>query len=175
MKISLGHRMIRMAAVSAFLSCLMFISPGCHIYSFTGANTSAKSVTIDFFQSKAQNAPVKASQLFTEALKTKFTSEGNLKLVNNDGELKFSGYISSYTVQSKAPQSGETSALVQLTLTVHVDFINRLDEKDKWSQDFSRFALYESSQNLSSIEDAKLNEINTQLVEDIFNKALVKW
>jgi hypothetical protein len=58
---------------------------------------------------------------------------------------------------------------------VHVDYVNALDEKDKWSQDFTRFAQYESSQSLTSVEEAKIREINTQIVDDIFNKALVKW
>lgn len=158
------------------LSGLIYLTnTACGIYSFTGASTNAKTISIQLFSSKAQNAPIKASQLFTEALKSKFTNEGNLKLVNNDGDLQFSGYIASYTLQSKAPQAGQTSGLVQITLVVHVDFINKLDDKDKWNLEFSRYAVYDATQNLSSIEDAKLSEINNQLVEDIFNKALVKW
>ncbi len=155
--------------------CIIPILNSCGIYSFTGASTNAKTISIQLFTSKAQNAPIKASQLFTEALKTKFTTEGNLKLLNTDGDLQFSGYISSYSLQSKAPQAGQTSGLVQITLSVHVDFMNKLDEKDKWNLDFSRYAVYDATQNLSTIEDAKLTEINNQLVEDIFNKALVKW
>jgi Lipopolysaccharide-assembly len=170
--------MSRLKSIFALAVTLLFImvmSTACHVYSFTGASTSAKTITIEYFNSKAQNAPVKASQLFTESLKTKFVNEGNLKQVNADGELRISGYISNYTLTSKSPQAGETSAQVQMTLTVHVDYVNSLDEKDHWSQDFSRYAFYESTANLSAIEDAKLGEINTQLVEDIFNKALVKW
>lgn len=157
--------------------CLLsvWICNSCGVYSFTGASTNAKTIAIDFFPSKAPNAPIKAAQLFTEALKTKFSTEGNLKLVNNNGELKFTGYISNYTVASRAPVAGEQSGIVQITMTVHVDFVNSLDEKDKWSQDFSRFAQYESSQSLTSIEEAKIREINVQLIDDIFNKALVKW
>ncbi len=162
----------------AFISLLIMIvavGTSCGVYSFTGATTNAKTIAIDYFPSKASNAPVKAAQLFTDALKNKFSTEGNLKLVNNNGELKFTGYISNYTVASRAPVAGQQSGIVQITMTVHVDFVNTLDEKDKWSQEFTRFAQYESSQSLTSVEEAKLREINTQLIDDIFNKALVKW
>ena len=147
----------------------------CGVYSFTGASTAAKTISIGFFTNKAQNAPIKASTQFTEALKQKFTTEGNLKLVDNNGELKINGYISNYTVQPKAAIAGATSGLVEIAMTVTVEYTNTLDPKDKWTQDFKKFAHYESSQSLSAVEDAKLKEINTQLVEDIFNKALVKW
>ena len=157
------------------LLVIIIISNSCGVYSFTGASTNAKTISIDYFPSKASNAPVKAAQLFTDALKNKFATEGNLKIVNNNGELKFSGYIANYTVASRAPVAGQQSGIVQITMTVHVDFINNLDEKDKWSQEFTRFAQYESSQSLTAVEDAKIREINTQLIDDIFNKALVKW
>lgn len=160
----------------AISGCIvLLLASACGIYSFTGASTSAKTISIDYFPSKAANAPVKAAQLFTEALKNKFTTEGNLKLVNNNGELRFNGYISNYTVASRAPVAGEQSGIIQITMTVKVEYANSLDEKDKWSQEFTRFAQYESSQSLTSVEEAKIREINTQLVEDIFNKALVKW
>ena len=161
------------------LFCLMLaiasITSSCGVYSFTGANTSAKTISIGFFTNKAANAPIKASTQFTEALKQKFTTEGNLKLVDNNAELKITGYISNYTVQPKAAIAGETSGLVEIAMTVTVEYVNTLDPKDKWTQEFRKYAQYESSQSLSAVEDAKLKEINTQLVEDIFNKALVKW
>ncbi len=157
-----------------FLMMTIFTN-SCGVYSFTGANTSAKTISIGIFSNKAPNAPMKASTLFTEAIKQKFTTEGNLKLVDNAGELKISGYISNYTVKPKAAVAGETSALVEITITIQVDYVNTLDPKDKWSQEFKKYAQYESSQSLSAVEDTKLKELNTQLVEDIFNKALVKW
>lgn len=171
----LMNKVVSYLSILVLLLVVLSISSSCGVYSFTGATTNAKTVTIDYFPSKAPNAPVKAAQLFTDALKNKFTTEGNLKSVNSGGELKFTGYISNYTVASRAPVAGEQSGIVQITMTVRVDFENTLDEKDKWSQEFTRYAQYESSQTLTAIEESKIREINTQLVDDIFNKALVKW
>lgn len=166
---------IKLSAIFVLLLGIILLGNSCGVYTFTGASTNAKTITVDFFPSKASNAPVAVSQLFTDAMKNKFTSEGNLKLTNSNGDLRMSGYIVSYSAAPRAPIAGEQTGIVQINMTVHVDYVNRLDEKDKWSQDFTRFAQYESSQSLTLIEESKIREINTQLVDDIFNKALVKW
>ena len=49
------------------------------------------------------------------------------------------------------------------------------DEKKNFEQSFTRYADYTSDQNISSIEDQLTREINEQLVQDIFNKALNNW
>jgi hypothetical protein len=39
----------------------------------------------------------------------------------------------------------------------------------------ARYRDYESSQNISDIESALIEEITNELAEDIFNKAFVNW
>lgn len=102
-------------------------------------------------------------------------TEANLKQVASEGDLQFSGAITGYTYTSDAPVAGATSGLNKLTITVQVKFINAKDEKDTWEQNFSRYAQYSSSDDISSVEDRLINEINTQLVDDVFKQALVKW
>ena len=102
-------------------------------------------------------------------------TEANLKQVASDGDLQFSGAITGYTFTSDAPVANATSGLNKLTINVQVKFVNSKDEKDKWEQNFSRYAQYSSSEDLATVEDRLIGEINTQLVDDIFQKALVKW
>lgn len=149
----------------------------CKVYSFTGASIPADihTVSVDLFQNRASNGPVTLSQAFTDKLKFKMQTEANLKQVANEGDLQFSGAITGYTYTSDAPVAGATSGLNKLTITVQVKFINSKDEKDTWEQNFSRYAQYSSSDDISSVEDRLINEINTQLVDDIFKQALVKW
>ena len=151
--------------------------PSCKVYSFTGASVSADihSFSTELFQNRANNGPASLSQVFTDKLKLKFQTEGNLRQVVNDGDLQFKGAITGYSFTSDAPVAGASSGLNKLTITVQVDFINTKSEKDKWSESFSRYSQYSSSANLSSVEDQLVNDINTQLVDDIFQKALVKW
>jgi hypothetical protein len=54
-------------------------------------------------------------------------------------------------------------------------FTNKLDETKDFEQTFTRFADFPSSQNLSSVEADLIKEINLQLSQDIFNKALINW
>ncbi len=153
-----------------------FIS-GCKVYSFTGASIPAdiKSFSVELFQNQANNGPASLAQQFTDKLKLKFQTEANLRMVSTEGDLQLHGTITGYTYTSEAPIAGATSGLNKLTITVNVDYTNTKDEKDKWTQSFSRYAQFSSSEDISSVEDKLINEINTQLVDDIFQKALVKW
>ena len=49
------------------------------------------------------------------------------------------------------------------------------DNSKNFDQQFSRYTDYDSSQNLADIEADLIEEITTELVEDIFNKAVVNW
>ncbi len=156
--------------------CLVVV--GCKVnYSFTGASIpeDVKTVSVKTFQSYAPLANANLSQTFTEALKDKFLSQTNLDLVAQDGDLRFEGSITGYSVTSVAIQGNETAALNRLTITVKVKFTNTKDDKLDYESSFSRYTDYESSQNLASIEDGLIAEINDQLTQDIFNKAVSNW
>ena len=159
-----------------FALCSLFFD-SCKVYSFTGANIPADvhTVSVEMFQNRASNGPASLSQSFTDKLKFKMQTEANLRQVASEGDLQFSGSISGYTFTSDAPVANATSGLNKLTITVQVRFVNAHDEKDKWDQTFSRYAQYSASDDISSVEDRLIGEINTQLVDDIFQKALVKW
>lgn len=161
-----------------FLCFVLFTTfQGCKVYSFTGANipSDIHTFSVELFQNRASNGPASLSQLFTDKLKFKMQTEGNLKQVANDGDLQFSGAITGYTFTSDAPVAGATSALNKLTITVQVHYVNTKNEKDNWVENFPRFAQYSAGENVSVVEERLINEINTQLVDDIFQKALVKW
>lgn len=157
----------------------LFAFAGCKVnYSFTGGNidyTKIKTVSIAYF---ANNAPIiqpTLSQSFTEALKDKFNSQTKLQLVNKGGDLSLEGSIIGYSTQPVAIQGNETAALNRLTITVNVKFTNKLDDKQNFDQNFSRYEDYQSKLSLSSVEETLIKDINDALVEDIFNKAVVNW
>lgn len=149
----------------------------CKVYSFSGASVPADihSFSVELFQNRANNGPASLPQSFTDKLKLKFQTEANLKQASFDGDLQFKGAITGYAITSDAAVANTTSALLRLTITVQVDFLNTKDEKDKWSQNFSRFVQVPSNEDISTVEDRLIDEINKQLVDDIFQKALVKW
>lgn len=155
----------------------VFFLTGCRIYSFTGASISpeVKTVSIDNFQNRASIVQPSLSQVFTEKIKEKFISQTNLSQVSSNGDLQFEGFISDYNTQPTAIQGNEQAALNRLTVTVKVKFVNTKDEKQGFESTFSRFTDYDSRKNLASIEIELINEVCNQLVDDIFNKAVINW
>jgi len=146
-------------------------------YSFTGASISpnVKTISIDNFPNKAPLVVPTLSRSFTDALQNYFTSQTNLVLVERNGDLHISGTITGYSVQPQAISGNEQAQLNRLTITVNVEFTNKTDEKQNFESSFSRYIDYPSSQDLISVQGGLIDQINEQLVEDIFNKAVVNW
>lgn len=156
--------------------CIFFAA--CRVsYSLNGASIppEAKTVSVTFFQNNASLSPPTLSQSFTEALRTKLTSQSRLSLISRDGDLAFEGAITGYTTTPVAVQSTDQAAKNRLTITVNVKYTCKFDEKKNFEQSFSRFADYASDQNLTTVEGSLIEEINSQLTQDIFNKALNNW
>ena len=150
---------------------------GCKVYSFTGASISPdiKTVSIAHFPNQATTVQPSLSSVFTEKLKDKFVSQTNLAQVEAGGDLQFEGHITDYNAQPTAIQGNEQAALNRLTITVTVRFTNTKDEKQSFESSFSRFTDYDSGSNLATIEQELINEISNQLVDDIFNRAVINW
>jgi hypothetical protein len=144
--------------------------------SFTGGSTgAAKSVSIKTFTNNATIVQPTLAQAFTEAMKDLFVSQTRLSLLPADGDLQFEGYISAYNVAPVAVTGNQTAALNRLTITVQVKFENKLDDTKNFEQSFSRFADWQSSVPLNAVESDLIKDINSQLVQDIFNKAVINW
>lgn len=160
-----------------FLLALQTLLAGCKVYSFTGASLPAdiKNFSAELFQNQANNGPASLPQVFTDRLKLKFQTEANLRMVPAEGDLQFRGAIVGYNYTSEAPVAGATSGLNKLTITVRVEFVNTKDDKDTWTENFSRYAQFSSNEDIATVENQLIEEINRQLVDDIFQKALVKW
>lgn len=159
------------------LGCLLLSISGCKVYSFTGASIPADihTFSVELFDNRANNGPASLPQTITDAIKQKFQTEANLKQVSSDGDLQFRGAITGFVYTSEAPVAGTTSGLNKLTITVRVEFVNTKNEKDKWTETFSRYSQFSSSINSFSIENSLITDIDGQLMDDIFQKALVKW
>ena len=146
-------------------------------YSFSGASVSpdVKTVSIQTFKNSSTLAPPTLSQSLTEAVKDIFTSQTNLGIVSTSGDLNFDGEITNYLTSPVAIQSNDQAALNRLTISASVKFTNAKDEKKNFETTFSRYADYSSTQSLSAVQESLIAEINKQLVQDIFNKAMINW
>lgn len=145
-------------------------------YSFTGGDVGeAKTISIQRFDNVAPLVNPKLSQQFTETLQQVMVRQTPLSLVRADGDLDFSGAITGYEVRSEAPGANDQVAQSRLTVTVRVEYVNQLDDKKNFEQTFSIYRNFPASSDLSSVEDALVDEIVQELCEKIFNRSLVNW
>lgn len=165
--------------VCGLVILFLLFQSSCRVnYSFTGASISpnVKTLTIRYFPNNASNVIPTLSTAFTDALKDYFTTQSNLTLTDHGGDLTVEGAITGYDPASPvAIQGNETAAMNRMTITVNVKFTNRTNEKQNFESSFTRYKDYPSAQPLPSIQDQIIKEINDQLVQDIFNKAVVNW
>ena len=165
------------AKIAVFALTLAFICHGCGVYSFSGASipAEAKTVSVAYFPNHAQLVNPLLSNNLTNALRDAMTNQTTLDVVETGGDLAFEGEITDYRTMPVAITSGQTAAMNRLTITVNVRFSNSIDETKDFESSFSRYEDYPSDQDLSSVQESLTSAIVEQLVEDIFNKALVNW
>jgi hypothetical protein len=146
-------------------------------YTTSGASIPAEASTfsVSYFQNNAQLAQPALSQKITDAIIDKISSQTRLKLTNGIGDLHFEGEIVGYDTRPEAIQANETAAMNRLTITINVRFQNSIDPTKDFETRFSRFQTYSSSESLANVENNLIDLINTELVEDVFNRALVNW
>ena len=175
----MNSKMVNMRKILLiFLTVLTALMPtGCGIYSFTGASIppEAKSFSVQQFPNNALLVEPLLSDQFSNALRNRFMSQTNLRMVTVNGDLEFEGEIVEYVTSPTAIQADQTAALNRLTITVNVRFSNKYDESKNFESKFSHYVDYPSDQDLNSIKDGLMTEIIDVLVDNIFNKAVVNW
>jgi hypothetical protein len=152
----------------------LFAGVSCRISLNAGDAGNAKTISVAFFNNNASLVQPTLSQSFTEDLRNFFQTQSRLSLVPKSGDLQIQGSITDYRV-SPVGISNNAAASNRLTIVVKVSFTNKLDPEKDFEQSFSRFADFPASQNLSTVEQDLIKEINQQLAQDIFNKALINW
>lgn len=164
--------------VATLLATIMSTMSGCTVkYSFSGASIplEAKTVTIPYFPNNAPMVAPTLSSTLTDALQDKFARQTRLQLVDSGGDLAFEGEITNYTSTPAAITSAETAAMNRLTITVKVKFTNIYEPQNNYNKSFSAFTEYDANRLLQDVQDSLIEEIVTQLVQDIFNAAVANW
>ncbi len=136
-----------------------------------------KTFSVKTLENDAPNTPISYAALLSEKLKDGVQNNTRLLLnpVVGKGEISIEGKISSYTIIPVAIQEGDNSAKNRLTISVQFTiFITELEE-DKMTLTSTRFIDYDSDTDLASQEATLLDEISTQIVQDVINKLLSNW
>ncbi len=163
-----------------FLSfCVAFVVTACKVsYSFTGGTLSpeVKTFSVQFFPNRAPLVNPNLSNQFTEALKEKFRGQTTLdEIVDGEGHLNFDGEITGYRTQALDVTANDISATNRLTVTIKVRFVNEIEPDNDFDKSFTAFRDFDSTSQLSDVEEGLVEEILEDIVDDIYNAAVVNW
>ena len=173
-------RSLKFVALSLILTSLSSLS-GCGVYSFSGASTAAKNITIEPLFNNTDLAPANLAQTFTNKLKDYYQRNSSLKVVPENGELQVDGAITEYRINPIAPVSSGTqtidaAALTRLTITVKLNYVDGLEPKNNFKdKSFTFYADFPNSENLTNVQESLEKKIFDQLLMDIFNATVANW
>lgn len=162
---------------TVLLVLLVITLGGCRIhYGLSGGDVGdARTVSVELIEARAPMATPVSAQVLTETLRDLLLAQTPLKLRSEDGDVEYSGALIGYDVQPVNIQANETAALNRLTMTVNIVYRNTLDPKKNAEFTVSRFADYDSTKDLVTVEEQLAREIGKQLAQDIFDRTLGNW
>ncbi len=168
-----------------FIALMALIFTGfssCGVYTFTGTNTNAQTISVLNFYNDTGMGPANLSQEFTERLRDYYQRNTSLAIVESGGELVVEGSIVGYNTMPVAPiasgndQQADVAGSTRLTIRVQVDFTNTLNEEEDFSRSFSFYDDFDSrTSNLTAEEDQLIDTIFEQIIFDVFNATVANW
>ena len=158
------------------------ISISCGIYSFTGSSipVGVETFQVDYFENTAGGKPGSTVEPgldrdFTIALQDLIVNQTSLNLVNEGGDIVYSGEIVEYSVTPMAATAEIKAAQNRLTMAVMVSYENVRNEEDNIEKRFSFYYDFPGNLQVYDIRDSALEEIFERITQDIFNETLAKW
>lgn len=163
-------------------SIIAIIFTACSVsVSLSGGSVSPDSKTFSVyeFENIARIVNPSVAPDFTEKLKEHMEQNTNLDLVGDDGDLHFEGKIVGYnskpvaiTTNNDTPQAAQS----RFTLTIEITFKNKQTPKNDFKQKFSFFKDFSADLTLDdAVTEDFIEEVYDNILEDIYNKAIVNW
>ena len=162
------------------VSSLILVS--CGIYSFTGSSipVGVETFQVNYFDNTAGGKPGSTIEPgldrdFTIALQDLIVNQTSLNLVNEGGDIIYSGEIVEYSVTPMAATAEIKAAQNRLTMAVMVKYENVSNEDDNLEKRFSFYYDFPGNLQVYDIKDSALEEIFERITQDILNETLAKW
>ena len=155
-----------------------FLLGSCYSFKDVSIPPEVKTFRLNYIENKAPlgNTNPQLSPRLTDRLTQKINNQTRLTQVRGDGEAHYEidAKITDYRVTT-AGISNQQAAINRLSITVHISFINRLDEKANFEADISRNFDFDASLSLDQVQAQKADEIVRNLVDEIFNRIFSNW
>ncbi len=156
----------------------MLVLSACSIrFNFTGGQVpdNLETLFVDNFSNEAEIVVPYLAQLVSEQLQDRFLNQSKLSLTSGAADVELSGSVVRYTVLPTSISGENRAEQNRMTIGVKVAFTNNVNPNESWEQNFSAFVDFDASEDLSSVERDKIEEILEQITQDIFSKSLGKW
>ena len=167
----------RLYKVLAMMLTLLLM--GCDIsYKFNGASINydiIKTITISNFPNRAVYQWGPMESMFNNALSDKYVNQTKLQQVSRGGDLLLSGEITAYDQVNKSISSDGYSSMMQLKMTVKVNFENTKNHSEDFERQFSASREFDASQQLNDVQEELVTQIIDEIVEQIFNATVANW
>ena len=159
------------------LSFSYFLTACTVSYKFNGASidyTKTKTIQIDNFPIRSAYVWAPMQAIFQNKLTDLYASQTKLRQVKKNGDLQLSGEITGFDQYNKAMSAEGYSSQVQLKMTVNIRFTNS-KTNENWEKQFSATTQYDSSQQLTAVQETLVTEMIKDLCDQIFNATVADW
>ena len=133
-----------------------------------------KTVKVNFFENRARYINPLLAPRLTDRLRQKIVNQTRLSQTNNEADYDVSGTITDYSVNTSGISNQQASSN-NLNVTVHLIFVNRLDNKANFEADITRNFPFNASLSLQQAESQLSDEIIANLTDEIFNRIFSNW
>ncbi|HLO81085.1 MAG TPA: LPS assembly lipoprotein LptE [Chitinophagaceae bacterium] len=133
-----------------------------------------KTVKVNYITNEARYVNPQLSPKLTDKLRQKIVNQTRLSQTNSEAHYEISGKITDYSV-STSGISNQQSASNNLNVSVHIIFVNRLDNTKNFEADITRNFPFSASLSLTQAEQQLANDIINNLSDEIFNRIFSNW
>lgn len=158
---------------------ILMLLPSCSLpkYSFTGTNINydlIKTIQIDKVANRAPYGWAPMEAMLNNKLQDVYANQTRLRLVKRNGDIHLAGEIVSYDQFNKGISADGYASQVQLRITVNIRFVNSKTNQ-QWEKQFSATSQYDSTQQLTAVQESLVTEMINDLCDQIFNATVADW
>ena len=146
-------------------------------YKFTGTSINydvIKTIQIDKIVNRAPYGWAPMEAILNNKLQDVYANQTRLKLVKRGGDLHVAGEIVNYDQFNKGISADGYASQVQLRITVNIRFENAKTNQ-KWEKQFTATSQYDSTQQLTAVQETLVTEVVKDLCDQIFNATVADW
>lgn len=171
-------KMNKIEKYAAGLFLLVFLFSCTITYKFNGASidyTKTKTIQIAQFPIRSAYVWAPMQSIFNNQLTDIYARQTKLQQVTRNGDLQLSGEITEYSQFNKGISADGYSSQTQLKMTVNVRFVNNVNHNEDFERTFSATSQYDSSQQLTSVQEELVTQMVKDIVDQIFNATVANW